>query len=104
MTRFELTKRILVTAGLGSFLLLGLVLTRSSPTTGWLCVLVFGVMTTLSAYDLFTLRDHKIVKGEGTRVNIRSSLVWSGTIIVSIFLGVLILSGNAVVQGRAFIQ
>ena len=57
-------------------------------------------MTTLSAYDLFTLRDHKIVKGEGTRVNIRSSLVWSGTIIVSIFLGVL----ARILAERAFVR
>ena len=81
-------------------MLLGLIVTRSNPRTGWFGVLLFGVMTTLAAYDLFTLRNHKIVKGEGSGVNIRSSLIWSGTILISLFFGVLerILAELAIVR------
>lgn len=89
ITRFELTKRILVFAGLAGCLLLSLVVTRSSPRTGWSGVILFGVMTVLAAFELVQVRDYKIVKGEGTRANVRTSLIWSGTIMVSIFFGLL---------------
>ena len=100
ITRFELTKRILVVAGLGGFMLLSLIVTRSSPRTGWSGVFLFGVMTILAAFELFKLRDHKIVSGEGTKANIRSSLIWSGTIMLSIFFGLLelLLSRLAIVR------
>ena len=88
-TRFELTKRILVAAGLGGFLVVSVLATRSSPRTGLFGVLLFGVMTILAAVDLVKLRDHKIVRGEGTRANVRTSLIWSGTFMVSIFFGLL---------------
>ena len=89
ITRFELTKRILVVAGLGGFMLLSLIVTRSSPRTGWSGVFLFGVMTILAAFELVKLRDHKIVRGEGTRASVRTSLIWSGTIMLSIFFGLL---------------
>lgn len=89
ITRFEFTKRLLVAVGLGCLLLLCLMLIRSSPRTGWFGGLVFGVMTLLAAYDLFKIRDHRIVKGEGIRANIRSSLIWTGTFIVTLFFGLL---------------
>ena len=100
ITRFELTKRILVFAGLAGCLLLSLVVIRSSPRTGWSGVLLFGVMTGLAAFELVRVRDYKIVKGEGTWANVRTSLIWSGTIMVSIFFGVLerILSSLAIVR------
>ena len=89
ITRFELTKRILVAAGLGGFLVVSVLATRSSPRTGLFGVLLFGVMTILAAVDLVKLRNHKIVKGEGPRANVRTSLIWAGSIMVSIFFGLL---------------
>jgi hypothetical protein len=89
ITRFELTKRILVLAGLAGFMLLSLMVTRSSPRTGWSGVLLFGVMTILAALEVVKVRNHKIVKGEGTTANARTSLIWTGTIVISIFLGLL---------------
>jgi len=82
-------KRILVVVGLASFMLLGLMVTGSNPKTGWSGVALFGTMTILAAIELVKLRDHKIVKGEGTRANVRASLIWSGTIGLSIFFGLL---------------
>ena len=82
-------KRILVVVGLASFMLLGLMVTGSNPKTGWSGVALFGAMTILAAIELVKLRDHKIVKGEGTRANVRASLIWSGTIGLSIFFGLL---------------
>ena len=67
ITRFELTKRVLVLVGLAGFMLLGLIVTRSKPKIGWFGVLLFGVMTILSAIDLIKFRDHQIIKGDGTR-------------------------------------
>jgi hypothetical protein len=103
ITRFELTKRILAFAGLAGFTLLSLAVIRSSPRTGWAGVLLFGVMTILAALDLVKLRDHKIVKGEGTRANVRTSLIWTGTIMISIFLGLLehVLSRLAILRTPA---
>ena len=100
ITRFELTKRILVVAGLAGFMLLSLMVTRSSPRTGWSGVLLFGVMTGLAAFELVRVRDYKIVRGEGTWANVRTSLIWSGTIMISIFFGVLerLLSTLAIVR------
>ena len=100
ITRFELTKRILVVAGLAGSMLLSLMVTRSSPRTGWFGVLLFGVMTVLAAFELVKLRNYKIVRGEGTRANVRTSLIWSGTIMISIFFGVLerLLSTLAIVR------
>ena len=89
ITRFELTKRVLVLVGLAGFLLLGLIVTRSSPKTGWSAVVLFGVMTILAAVDLIKLRDHKIISGEGARSNVRASLIWFGTMVLSIFYGLL---------------
>ncbi len=100
ITRFELTKRILVVAGLGSFTVLSLMVIRSSPRTGWLGFFLFGVMTILAAFELVRLRDHKVVKGQGTRANIRTSLIWSGTILLCIFFGLIaqLLSTFAIVR------
>ena len=89
ITRFEITKRILVVAGLAGFMLLSLMVTRSSPRTGWSGVALFGVMIILAVFDLSKLRDHKIVSGEGIRANVRAPLIYSGTIILSIFFGLL---------------
>lgn len=89
ITRFELTKRILVVAGLAAFMLLGLMVIRSSPRTGWFGVVLFGVMTILGVVDLVKLRNHKIVKGKGTRANVRTSLIWSGTMMVAFLFGLL---------------
>ena len=89
ITRFELTKRILVVAGLAAFMLLGVVVIRSNPRTGWACVVLFGVMTILGVVDLVQLRNHKVVKGKGTRANVRTSLIWSGTILVMFLFGLL---------------
>ena len=100
ITRFELTKRILVVAGLAGFMLFSLIVTRSSPRTGWFGVLLFGVMTILAAFELVKLRDYKIVRGEVTRAHVRTSLIWSGTIMLAIFFGVLgqLLSRLAIVR------
>lgn len=100
ITRFELAKRILVAGGMGGLLLLSLMATRSSPRTGWSGVILFGLMTILAVFELVKVRDHKIVKGEGTRANIRTSLIWTGTIMLSIFFGVLerLLSSLAIVR------
>lgn len=76
-------------AGLAAFMLMSLLVTRSSPRTGWFGFLLFGVMTVLAAFELVKLRDYKIVRGEGTRANVRTSLIWSGTIMLSIFFGLL---------------
>ena len=104
ITRFELTKRVLVVVGLAGFMLLSLKVTRSDPKTGWSGVVLFGVMTILAALELVKLRDHKIVKGEGTRENIRASLIWSGTIILSIFFGLLeVLLSNLAIFRMPFI-
>ena len=89
ITRFELTKRALAVVGLAGFMLLSLMVTRSNPKTGWSGVVLFGVMTILAAMELVKLRDHKIIKGEGTRANARATLIWSGTISLSIFFGLL---------------
>lgn len=89
ITRLELTKRTLVLVGLAGFMLLGLMVTGSNPKTGWSGVFLFGVMTVLAAIDLIKLRDHEIIKGEGTRGNVRASLIWLGTIVLSIFFGLL---------------
>jgi hypothetical protein len=89
ITRFELMKRVLVVVGLASFMLLGLMVTGSNPKTGWFGVVLFGTMTILAAIELVKLRDHKIVQGEGTRANVRATLIWSGTISLSIFFGLL---------------
>lgn len=70
-------------------MLLSLMATRSSPRTGWSGVLLFGVMTILAVFELVKVRDHKIVTGEGTGANIRTSLIWTGTILLAIFFGVL---------------
>ena len=61
---------------------------------------LFGVMTVLAAFELVKLRDYKIVTGEGTRANVRTSLIWSGTIMLSIFFGLLeqLLSRLAIVR------
>ena len=89
ITRFELMKRALVVVGLAGFMLLSLMVTRSNPKTGWSGVVLFGVMTILAAIELVKLRDHQIVKGKGTRKNVRATLIWSGTISLSIFFGLL---------------
>jgi len=68
---------------------LSLMVIRSSPRTGWAGVLLFGVMTILAVVELVKVRDHKIVRGDGTRANVRTSLIWSGTIMLSIFFGLL---------------
>jgi len=70
-------------------MLLSLMVTRSSPRTGWSGVFLFGVMTIIATFELVKLRNHKIVRDEGTRANIRTSLIWSGTIMLSIFFGLL---------------
>jgi multisubunit Na+/H+ antiporter MnhB subunit len=88
ITRFELAKRILVLLGLAGFMLLCLMVIRSNPRTGWAGVALFGVMTVLAAVDLIRLRNHKIGKGDGARKNVRATLIWIGTMIVSIFFGV----------------
>ena len=104
ITRFELTKRILVMAGLAGCMLLSLMATRSTPRTGWSGVLLFGVMTVLAAFELVKVRDYKIVRGKGTRANVRTSLIWSGTIMISIFFGLLerLLSSLAIVRMPVF--
>lgn len=88
ISRFELAMRILVLLGLAGFMLLSLVVIRSEPRTGWSGVALFGVMTVLACVDLVRLRNHKIVKGEGVGKNVRVTLIWIGTMIVSVFLGV----------------
>jgi hypothetical protein len=87
VTRFDLAKRVLVLLGLAGFMLLSLVVTRSDARTGWLGVALFGVMTVLAGVDLVKLRNHKIVKGEGARKNVRATFTWAGTMIISIFFG-----------------
>ena len=87
VTRTELAKRVLVLLGLAAFMLLSLIVTRSNPGTGWLGVALFGVMTALAGLELVKRRNHKIVKGEGTRKNIRAAVICSGTMIVSVFFG-----------------
>jgi hypothetical protein len=88
ITRFELAKRILVLLGLTGFMLLSLVVaSRSNTRTGWFGVALFGVMTVLAGMDLVKLRNHKIVNGEGARKNVRATLTWIGTMIVSVFFG-----------------
>lgn len=89
VTRFEVAKRILVFAGLAGCLLLSVVVTRSNPRTGWFGVLLFGVMTSLAAFELAQVRNYNIVRGEGVRANVRTSLIWSGTFMVAVFLGLL---------------
>jgi len=89
ITRFELAKRVLVFLGLAGFMFLNLLVTRSSPKTGWPGVAVFGVMTILAAVELVKIRDHKIIKGEGTGKAVRASLIWSGTVFLSVLFGLL---------------
>lgn len=87
VTRAELAKRVLVLLGLAGFMLLSLMVARSHPRTGWLGVALFGVMTVLGGRELVKLRNHKLVKGEGPRQNVRVAVIWSGTMIVSVFFG-----------------
>ena len=100
ITRFELTKRVLVLLGLTGFMLLSLMVVQSNPRTGWAGVSLFGVMTILAAIDLVKLRDRKIIKGGGARANVRASLIWLGTIVLSIFFGLLaaVLSSLSIIR------
>lgn len=88
ITRFEIAKRVLAVLGLVGFMILGLFVIRSEPRTGWFTVALFGLMTLVGLIDLARLRNHRIVKGEGSRRNIRAAMVWSGTIALSVVIGV----------------